>query len=68
MSFYLTHHNFSPAKLIFATSVSATPQQPTPHHGERSLILAAVCLFLLQAPDQSRVLCKSMKIKDKLLT
>jgi len=61
MSFYLTHHTSPKAKLIFATSASATP-----HNRPQITVRVAhfsypVCLFLLQAPDQTLTPCKALK-------
>src|SRR6476646_3376234 len=66
MSFYLTHHT-SPLPSSFLLPASALPLNNRPHITVRvAHISYPVCLFLLQAPDQTRISRKRMKTKDKL--
>jgi hypothetical protein len=61
MSFYLTHHTFSSAKLI-ATSVSATLHLPTQAQCA-SLLVSYRLPFLIARPRPNADVRKLMKIK-----
>src|SRR5215831_11368365 len=62
MSFYLSHDNFSFRQSSFAIAVAHHSPTDPKFWCARSLS-ASVCLFLLQAPDQTMTQRKLLKIK-----